>query len=67
MNSSQTLVAGFSTYAQAGELALVAPEAAPGWTPTPFLTASSPECVAFSVGASAGVITSASITVNAGC
>ena len=67
MNNSQALIAGFNTYAQAGELALIAPESAPGWTPTVFLTASSPECVAFSVGASAGAITSASITINAGC
>lgn len=70
MSNTHSLVAGFSAYAQASELATIAGEAAPAATPSTvsiFLTASSPECVAFSVGISAGAVTSTSITVAAGC
>lgn len=69
MSNAQSLIAGFSRYARAEELALAGGDAAPASTPTVtvFLTASSPECVAFSLGVSAGAVTSTSITIGVGC
>ena len=70
MSHTQSLVAGFSAYAQASELSALTGAAAPAATPSTvsvFLTASSPECVAFSIGASAGAVTSTGVTITAGC
>ncbi|CAD5990935.1 LxmA leader domain family RiPP [Agreia sp. COWG] len=68
MNNAQTLIAGFTTYAGSAEITALGAEAAPGFSPVSvFLTASSPECVAFSIGASAGAVTSTSVTIGAGC
>jgi hypothetical protein len=67
MNNAQTLISGFTNYARTDELVAIGSEAAPGFSPAVFLTASSPECVAFSIGASAGAVTSTSVTIGVGC
>lgn len=68
MTNSQSLISGYANYVRGEELAHVNAESAPGISPvSAFVSASSPECAAFSVGASAGVVTSTSITVGAGC
>jgi hypothetical protein len=68
MTNSQSLISGYSNYVRGEELAHVNVESAPGISPVSvFATASSPECAAFSIGASAGVVTSTSITIGAGC
>lgn len=66
--SVESLIAGYETYASPAELVLVGVDAAPAVSPTPsivsFLTASSVECIAFSIGASAA---SVGTTLAAGC
>lgn len=70
MTSTQTLIAGFTSYASAEELVSTSLESAPGATPSPisaisvFLTASSAECGLVSVGVTAGGTTT---TLAAGC
>ena len=67
-HQAETLIAGYQTYSDASELATLGVQGAPAVSPTPsivsFATASSPECIAFSIGASAGGVTT---TIAAGC
>lgn len=66
--SVDSLISGYETYASPAEFALTDFDTAPALSPTPsivsFFTASSAECVAFSVGITAG---SVGTTLSAGC
>ncbi|MEU7042833.1 LxmA leader domain family RiPP [Streptomyces varsoviensis] len=61
------LIAGYTAYTTAEEFGASAQAQAPATTPITTVTASSPECAAFSVSAVSGVVTSVSITHSAGC
>lgn len=65
---AKSLIEGYKTYSDAGELSNLGTQPAAAVSPTPsiysFATASSPECVAFSIGISAGGVTT---TLAAGC
>ncbi|MEU4086536.1 LxmA leader domain family RiPP [Streptomyces aureus] len=56
MNTADQLLTGYTAYTDAQEFGASAEAQAPATTPT--ITASSPECVYFSLGASAGSIAS---------
>lgn len=65
---AESLIAGYRTYSDVAEFSHLDVQAAPAVSPTPsivsFATASSPNCIAFSLGASAGGVTT---TLAAGC
>lgn len=68
MHNTATLIKGFTTYADASELVGVTADMAPGISPVSvFLSASSPECVMFTIGVSSGAVTSAAATFTVGC
>ncbi|MEU8980638.1 MULTISPECIES: LxmA leader domain family RiPP [unclassified Streptomyces] len=56
MNTADQLLTGYTAYTNAQEFGASAEAQAPATTPT--VTVSSPECVYFSLGASAGSIAS---------
>lgn len=64
----ESLIAGYETYATPSDLIMSEYDAAPAVSPTPsiwtFVTASSPECLAFSLGATGA---SVGTTFAAGC
>lgn len=64
MTTTASLIEGYTAYSSLAELDSTTPQMAPGLSPTPsisaFLTASSMECVMFSIGGAGG-------TVAAGC
>lgn len=68
MASSRSLIAGYSAYASTTELASAGVNVAPGATPTisvyTFVTASSAACAGFTIGLTAGGVTT---TLAAGC
>lgn len=64
MNTNE-MIAGYTAYTTAEEFGASAQGEAPATITT--VTVSSPECVAFSVSAASGVVTSVSITHGAGC
>jgi hypothetical protein len=63
MENAQALVAGYTAYTNADEFGATA-MAEPGQATWTIVTASSPECAAFSVGATAASVAG---TVNWGC
>ncbi|MCL7490025.1 LxmA leader domain family RiPP [Streptomyces sp. MCA2] len=66
MNTADQLISGYTAYTNAGDFGASAGGEAPATTPS-IITASSPECAAFSLTAASGVITSVSVTHGAGC
>lgn len=66
MQTAESLIAGYTIYSSTAELAESHGQAAaPAITPyTPFIIASSGQCVSFSVGATASAVTT---TLAAGC
>ncbi|KAF5995833.1 MULTISPECIES: LxmA leader domain family RiPP [Streptomyces] len=66
MNTADQLIAGYTAYTDAADFGASAAGEAPATTPS-IITASSPECGAFSISAASGILTSVSITHGAGC
>lgn len=68
MLTAESLISGYEAYASHSDLIFTELDAAPAVSPTPsivsFLSASSPECIMFSIGASAGSVTT---TLASGC
>ena len=61
---TRQLIEGYTAYSSAFELDTTSHESAPAITPITSVTASSPECIAFTIGAAGGATTT---TLAAGC